>query len=65
MTHSTKMSSMGKNTTIFCASKVSFEFREIPPDAARAKHSRIMKMFANALVRDEQSDEDERIEVNA
>jgi len=56
---------MGKNTTIFCASKVSFEFREIPPDAARAKHSRIMKMFANALVRDEQSAEDERIEVKA
>lgn len=59
------MSQKIKNTTNFCVSKVSFEFRETHPDVARAKHARIMKMFAEALVRNEQGGEDERIEVKA
>jgi hypothetical protein len=62
------MSKKNKNTTKFCVSKVSFEFQEISPALAHAKHSRIMKMFADALVRNEQSTgstEDGRIEAKA
>jgi len=51
------MSRKTTNTTKFCVSKVSFEFRETSPALAHAKHSRIMKMFADALVRNEQRTE--------
>jgi hypothetical protein len=62
------MSRKKTNTTNFCVSKVSFEFQEISPELAHAKHSRIMKMFADALVRNEQrteSTEEGRIEAKA
>jgi hypothetical protein len=59
------MSRTTTNTTKFCASKVSFEFREIPPELALAKHTRIMKMFAEALVRSEQGVDEERTEAQA
>lgn len=63
--NSQKMSTTTKNTTNFCASKVSFEFREAPPELAQAKHTRIMKMFAEALVRSEQGVDEERTEAQA
>lgn len=50
--YSQKMSRKTTNTTNFCASKVSFEFRQIPPELAQAKHTRIMRMFAEALERE-------------
>jgi len=56
------MSRKTKNTTNFCASKVSFEFREIHPELVQAKHTRIMKIFAEALVRNEQGVDAERSE---
>jgi hypothetical protein len=63
--NSQKMSRTTKNTTNFCASKVSFEFREISPELAQAKHTRIMKMFAEALVRSEQGADKEQVEAKA
>lgn len=62
---SQKMSRINKNTTIFCASEVSFEFREINPTLADAKHTRIMKIFADALVRHGQETDKEQIKANA
>lgn len=59
------MSRKNTNTTNFCASEVSFEFREIPPELAHAKHTRIMKMFAEALVRSERGVDEERIKAKA
>lgn len=49
-----KMSSKTTNTTKFCASKVSFAFQKIPPELSCAKHTRIMRIFAEALVRNGQ-----------
>lgn len=63
--NSQKMSRITTNTTNFCASKVSFEFREISPELAQAKHTRIMKMFAEALVRSEQGVDEEQTEAQA
>jgi hypothetical protein len=59
------MSRKTTNTTNFCVSKVSFEFREIPPELAQAKHTRIMKIFAEALVRSEQGVNEELTEAQA
>jgi hypothetical protein len=59
------MSRTTTNTTNFCASKVSFEFQEIPLELAQAKHTRIMKMFAEALVRSEQGVDEEQNEAKA
>lgn len=58
--YSQKMSGKHTNTTNFCASKVSFEFREISPELAQAKHARIMRMFAEALARGEREVLEER-----
>ncbi|MEA3497255.1 MAG: hypothetical protein U9R42_14605 [Bacteroidota bacterium] len=44
------MSRKDKNTTKFCASEVSFEFREIHPTLTDAKNTRLMKLFAEDLV---------------
>jgi len=60
--NSQKMSGNTTNTTKFCASKVSFEFQKIPPELSCAKHTRIMRMFAEALVRHGQGACEERIE---
>jgi len=50
------------NTTKFCASKVSFEFLKIPPELSCAKHTRVMRMFAQVLVRHGQGASEERNE---
>jgi len=59
------MSIKNTYTTNFCASKVSFEFCEISPELAQAKHTRIMKMFAEALVRSEHENRGEKVRVKA
>jgi len=59
------MSIKNTYTTNFCVSKVSFEFCEISPELAQAKHTRIMRMFAEALMRHEQVDNVEKARVKA
>jgi hypothetical protein len=50
-----------KNSTNFCVSKVSFEYREISPELAEAKHTRIMRMFAEALERERKNAFEEQV----
>lgn len=54
-----------ENNTNFCVSKVSFECREIPPELAHAKHTRIMRMLAEALVREGRDAFEEQIGAEA
>lgn len=55
------MSIKNTNTTNFCVSKVSFAFRQIPPELAQAKHTRIMRMFAEALAREGRDDFEKQV----
>lgn len=45
------MKTKDKKNTNICAFSVDFEYLEIPPELAAAKHARIMKIFAGALLR--------------
>lgn len=45
------MKTKDKKNTKFCSPRVDFEYLEIPPELAAAKHARIIKIFAGALMR--------------
>ena len=55
------MNKKQENITKICDPKVSFEFLEISAELAQAKHARIMKMFAEALIRSQKEISEKRI----
>ena len=57
------MSGKTINTTKNCVSEVSFEFQKIPSELSRAKHTWIVRLFTEALVRHGQGTCEDKIGV--